>query len=85
MATSMIEVESYGQEVNAAVFRLPSRRNPGILIQGDSLKNLLSIMCEVEQALKIGDIQEAGELAREVRELLQSYDTAYQTAVAASE
>jgi hypothetical protein len=82
MATIKIEVEAYGQEINAAVLRLPSRRNPGVLIQGDSLQNLLSIVRNVEKALAEGNTAEAGELATEARELLENYDAAYRTALA---
>ncbi len=83
MATTKIEVEAYGQEINAAVLRLPSRRHPGVLIQGDSLQNLLSIIRGVEKALTEGNTAEAGELAGEAREVLENYDAAYRTALAA--
>lgn len=31
----------YGEQTNNAVLKLPARKYPGVLVQGDTLKNLL--------------------------------------------
>lgn len=70
-----IEVELYGRDGNAAVVRLPQRRFPGLLVQGDSL----SILVEDAQRLA-ADIQagadvhdQATDLAQQLTELLAYY------------
>jgi hypothetical protein len=81
MTTTRIEVEAYGHEVNSAVLRLLSRQYPGVLVQGDSLQNLLSLVRDVEELLAEGNVTEAGELTGEVREILEGYDAAYRKAL----
>lgn len=72
-----IEVDIYGQEVNALVLRAPGRKYPGILIQGDSLHILCSRMHQVlEGCWKTGNEDLVAE-AEEVLELLKTYMHAY--------
>jgi hypothetical protein len=63
-----IEVEIYTDQRNNAVLRLPARKYPGILIQGDSLRNL------AETAAVIATLSEGygGELAEEATSLAES-------------
>ena len=84
MPITRIEVEAYGHEINAAVLRLPLRQYPGVLVQGDSLQNLLSIVRNVEELLAGGKVTEAGELAGEAREILEGYNAAYRMALDAA-
>jgi hypothetical protein len=45
-------VEIYAEESNFAVIRIPSRRYPGLLIQGDSLAGIVG---ELEEAIRLFD------------------------------
>lgn len=57
-----IKAVLYGEPGNNAVIRLPDRRYPGILIQGDTLKNLVETS---ELVAKLAREQAGGELADE--------------------
>ncbi|MDT0469517.1 DUF6959 family protein [Streptomyces gibsoniae] len=54
-----VEAELFTDGGNDAVVRLPGRRFPGVLIQGDSLHILRSDLAEVMEAYERGDLAEA--------------------------
>ncbi|RSN99577.1 hypothetical protein DMH26_18000 [Streptomyces sp. WAC 05379] len=58
-----VEAELLTDGGNEAVVRLPGRRFPGLLIQGDSLHILRDDMAEVVRACEHGDLTVAGESA----------------------
>ncbi|WP_043662625.1 DUF6959 family protein [Streptomyces xylophagus] len=58
-----IDAELFTDGGNDAVVRLPGRRFPGVLIQGDSLHILRSDVAEVVEACERGDLEDAGESA----------------------
>jgi hypothetical protein len=39
--TTWLGVLLYGEAINNAVLKIPSRRNPGVLVQADTLANLV--------------------------------------------
>jgi hypothetical protein len=84
MPLSKLEVEIYGEVVNAVVLRLPTRKHPGVLVQGDSLHILLGLVRGAGKALAEGNTPEAGELIEEVREILEGYEEGYRSALAAA-
>ncbi len=48
---------------NFAVVQLPERRYPGVVVQGDTLTNLVSQLTRMKALLKTGDLNElAGEI-----------------------
>ncbi len=53
-------VEVFSEEVNFAVIRIPERQYPGVLVQGDSLYNLLSTVIDVIEVFE-NDKEEAME------------------------
>ena len=63
-----IEVEIYTDQGNNAVLRLPARRYPGLLIQGDSLRNLT----ETAELIAVLSRGHGGELAEEAISLAES-------------
>ncbi|MFD5633804.1 DUF6959 family protein [Streptomyces sp. NPDC127077] len=67
-----IEAELLTDGGNHAVVRMPGRRFPGVLVQGDSLHILRSDVAEVVEACERGDLDEARESAGL---LLASLDT----------
>jgi hypothetical protein len=53
------EVEVWSSAVNAAIVRMPGRRFPGVVIQGDSLSALLAHALSLVESLAGGRRQEA--------------------------
>lgn len=59
-------LEIFAEETNFAVIKLPNRKYPGVLIQGDSLAGLLA---DIEEAIKLfdSDRDEALEALKSIR------------------
>ena len=72
-----VEVELFTPQHNDAVLRLPGRRFPGVLLQGDSLQTLTEDVERAQQALRGGDIAAAGDelddLVAHLREVRDMY------------
>ncbi|MFD0232027.1 DUF6959 family protein [Streptomyces decoyicus] len=77
-----VEAELFTEGGNDAVARLPGRRVPGVLIQGDSLHVLRSDLAEVVEACGRGDLADAqattGLLLVGLDDLPAHYETALQ-------
>ncbi|WP_406009334.1 hypothetical protein OG440_26830 [Streptomyces sp. NBC_00637] len=58
-----IEAELFTAGGNNAVVRLPGRRFPGVLVQGDSLHILRTDMAELVEACERGDLGDARDTA----------------------
>jgi hypothetical protein len=58
-----VEAELFTDGGNDAVVRLPGRRFPGVLLQGDSLHIPRSDLAEVVEACERGEVAEARESA----------------------
>ena len=75
-----VEAELLTDGGNNAVMRLPGRRFPGVLIQGDSLSVLRSDVAEVVEACDQGDLaaarESAGLLLADLDTLLTRYSAA---------
>jgi hypothetical protein len=56
-----IEAELFTDGSNNAVVRLPGRRFPSVLVQGDTLAQLRVDLAEVQQALSGGDFNGAND------------------------
>jgi hypothetical protein len=76
-----VEAELFTDGGNDAVVRLPDRRFPGVLIQGDSLHILRSDLAEVVEACERGNLAEAGESAGLLLASLDALLTRYATAL----
>lgn len=70
-----ITVMLYGEATNNAVLKLPDRTYPGVLIQGDTLKNILEIS---EVVAKLASRQANEELADEAEGLFEMLQEIYQ-------
>ena len=66
-----------GGTVNAVVVQLPERNYPGVVIQKDSLGNLVSLVGAAKKALVDGDAEELGDLLGEIGDLLVAYNTVF--------
>lgn len=75
-----IEVELFTDASVDAVVRLPPRRFPGLLVQGDSLSSIRDDVAGIVRACNRGDVDEAGEeaafLLSNLDEMLASYTVA---------
>ncbi|MEU3460496.1 hypothetical protein ABZ721_11145 [Streptomyces sp. NPDC006733] len=75
-----IEVELFTDPGNDTVVRLPPRRFPGVLIQGDSLSIIRDDVAGIVKACDQGDVSEAREAAAfvlaDLDELLVRYKAA---------
>lgn len=68
-------VEIYSDATNAAVMRHPSRKFPGVLLQGDTLSGMLrsaEALCRDLQNGSTG-LEEANDLREQFSDLLQHY------------
>ncbi len=72
------EFEVLSDASNAVVARHPARSQPGILVQGDTLRALLDDVDELVEEAEHGDRGNATEIARivqgRIRDLLEHYE-----------
>ncbi|WP_432125495.1 DUF6959 family protein [Streptomyces sp. bgisy082] len=62
-----VEAELFTDGGNDAVVRLPGRRFPGLLVQGDTLSTLSADVAELVELCAAGDLEDA----RQAADLLQ--------------
>jgi hypothetical protein len=68
-----------GQESNSWVVQVPGRKYPGVVLQGDSLKNLYDLATEIVDSTPRSE--GTHELASELCQLLKSHLTGYEKAL----
>jgi len=78
------DVEVFGDAVNASVLRLPGRKYPGILVQGDSLHTLLRSVAQATEALRLGRGDDAEAELVDLLGTLRQYQAAYEAALEAA-
>ncbi|MFJ4369621.1 DUF6959 family protein [Streptomyces chartreusis] len=76
-----IEAELLTDSGNDAVVRMPGRRFPGVLVQGDTLHVLRGDVAEVVDACERGDLDEAQESAGLLLANLDALLTRYEAAL----
>jgi hypothetical protein len=77
------QIEVWSSAVNAAIVRMPGRRFPGSVIQGDSLSILLDHALSVIEGLADGPRSEAFHEAVELAILLEDQVEHYEETMAA--
>lgn len=75
------EVTLIEDENNCQVVQVAGRRYPGVVVQGDSLNNLVDLASEVVRLLDVNDINEAKDTASELHCLLSARLQVYTDAV----
>ncbi|CAH1903828.1 conserved hypothetical protein [Candidatus Nitrotoga sp. HW29] len=73
-----LTVMLYGEQTNNAVIKLPAREYPGVLVQGDTLKNLLDTG---ELVASLAKQQRNDDLANEAEGLVEMLRDIYQVYV----
>ena len=69
MQTLTVEVVARG--VNCSVVKMPERKHPALVIQGDSFHNVYVLVQELQQSIRTGS--PAVDLADEITDLLGGY------------
>jgi hypothetical protein len=77
-----IEVEALTDEHNFAVVRLPYRRFPGVVVQGDSLSILVADLRSGLDMLLSGKAEAGISEVRDVLEILEDAQRGYEAALA---
>jgi len=73
-----IHMDVYAIDGNVAVVKLPVRRFPGILVQGDTMKMLAGL---VQEALGAEDLTASQQVLNEVHDLIGGFLSVYETAL----
>lgn len=73
----MSEIKRVGGASNAVVVQLPERQYPGVVIQYDSMYNLLTLTLDAKQKLSSNDWDEVREVLDEIEGLLSGYLAAF--------
>ena len=73
-----LSVLLYGEQTNNTVLKLPGRKYPGVLVQGDTLKNLLDTG---ELVASLASQQENNDLKNEAEGLVEMLRDIYQAYV----
>ncbi|MET8784298.1 hypothetical protein [Streptomyces sp. NPDC004589] len=76
-----VEAELFTDGGSNAVVRLPGRRFPGVLIQGDSLRILRNDLAEVVEACERSDLAEARDSGDLLLAALDALLTRYEDAL----
>ncbi|WP_030547850.1 DUF6959 family protein [Streptomyces exfoliatus] len=63
-----VEAELFTDGGNDAVVRLPGRRFPGVLVQGDTLSTLSADVAELVELCAAGELEEARRVASLLRQ-----------------
>jgi hypothetical protein len=80
----MAEVEVLSDASNAAIVRMPGRRFPGVVLQGDSLRILYDLAADVLGQCKPDADEDLQASAEEMVELLRQYVLHYEATLKAS-
>jgi hypothetical protein len=81
--SSSDEVRVLRATTNAAVVHLNGRAFPGVVIQGDSLHNLLVLIEETGSMLGSGQLDECQDLVDELRSIVAGYVGVYEATMKA--
>ena len=76
-----INVDLLSRAINCPVLKMPERKYPGILIQGDSFKSLLGIAERINRVQVSNDIEEMKDAIQWLLEESRSYMEAYESAM----
>ena len=69
----MNTIRRVGGTTNAPIVQLPERQHPGVVIQFDSLHNLLNLIRNAGQEVSAKNWEEAGDLLTEIEDIVSGY------------
>lgn len=76
-------MEVLSENINCPVVRVPGRKFPGVVIQGDSLRILFDHAEEIEQFVVHNRNEEMGAAAAHLKSILSGYIEEYERTMAA--
>jgi hypothetical protein len=76
-----VELEMLNNVTNCAVVKLPDRRFPGIVIQGDTLWSIYSSVSLLKDLCKDGNLEEAIDESSDLIAQLSGYLQVYESAL----
>jgi hypothetical protein len=76
-----VEVDLFTNQGNGAVLRLPERKCPGVLVQGDTLNSFLGLLEEATGALRTKDLVQVDEALQEFSRRLEELRSGYEDAL----
>ena len=74
----MNDIRRIGGTTNAVIVQLPERQYPGVVIQYDSLHNLLNLVREARKQMLANDRDEARGIIGEIEALIAGYAGAFE-------
>ena len=69
----MSDIKRIGGTTNAVVVQLPERQYPGVVIQYDSLRNLLELVDDAKKRISANDLDELRDVLGEIEGLILGY------------
>jgi hypothetical protein len=69
----MSDIKRIGGTANAVVVQLPERQHPGVVVQFDSMNNLLNLVRDAKQRMLDNDWDEVRDVLDEIDELVSGY------------
>jgi hypothetical protein len=69
----MSEIKRIGETVNAVVVQLPERKYPGVVVQYDSMHNLLNLVRDAKLQMLKNDWDEVRDILDEIDGLISGY------------
>ncbi|MBI4658831.1 MAG: hypothetical protein HY735_08310 [Verrucomicrobia bacterium] len=66
-----LEIEIYSRSLEGAVVRLPGRRLPGLVLEGDSLSIVFNFVKSILERVQEGSDEELIAWAQELKDLVQ--------------
>ena len=69
----MSDIKRIGGTANAVVVQLPERQHPGVVVQYDSMNNLLNLVRDAKQRVLNNDWDEVRDVLDEIDELVSGY------------
>lgn len=73
----MTDIKRIGGTANAVVVQLPERQFPGVVVQCDSMNNLLNLVRDAKQRMLDNDWDEVRDVLDELDELVSAYAKAF--------
>ncbi|MFE0106946.1 DUF6959 family protein [Streptomyces sp. NPDC059009] len=73
-----MQIELLGESGNCALAARASRKFPGLLIQGDTLKSLKEVADDLLREIDSGDIENGRYSAAEIKEALDGFVSVYE-------
>ena len=76
-----MQLDVLSETINCAVVHMPGRKYPGLVLQGDSLRNLLANVEEISDLSATAGNPDLSDAIKLIKEILMGYVSAYERAM----